>query len=664
MNMQAKLKFLVLSMALATAMMLPMNVNAQRSDNFIMNADEGNDSFRSAEWAFVISNNSFGAPLGSGLVILSVAGVGYAVVRRKRASRKCITLLLALTLCLGLTQCRKNIETISNLTTNTVRINLDIDGGSRVNVTPGASVATVSFTKGDTIFVAYDGKYVGKLGHNGSTFSGEITAVQNGEQRLYFYFFGNAPHTALKAGETESCSAVISDQASSLPVVSFAASNEPFYGAGSYSAALDNKCALVKFNVKDEYGTAINTSLGVYITGINDKVNVNFSIPTGDDNGFTYSQNNDNGSIMFEKRDDGNYWAIMLPETAWELGADGTVFSGRWKGVRPALAGDIAANDYNTTGIDLVVEDYQPEGALSGLFSVGVNKKVRFSKGNLQYQASTKTWQFADNQKDIIGNAAGNTTSSGRDTQAAWIDLFGWGTSGYNHGAICYQPYETSTTNNNYRPYGGTYNLYDKTGKADWGYNKISNGKNVENQWRTLTKDEWTWLLGPYQYNEVLNPGVNCRTASTVCGVDNALYAKVTVGNSWYDASKFYGIVIFPDEYTQPAGVTLNHINYYEPSISYDKSWGSAQYQSYCDLISETQLTAMLENGAVFLPVAGRRDNVTFKSNTSGYYASSTWWNTTNNYALVIGYGNYVTANTGSPYSGMSEGNSVRLICE
>ena len=43
------------------------------------------------------------------------------------------------------------------------------------------------------------------------------------------------------------------------------------------------------------------------------------------------------------------------------------------------------------------------EGALSGLFSVSETEQIHFSQGNLQYQASTNTWRFAENQFDIIG---------------------------------------------------------------------------------------------------------------------------------------------------------------------------------------------------------------------------------------------------------------------
>ena len=40
------------------------------------------------------------------------------------------------------------------------------------------------------------------------------------------------------------------------------------------------------------------------------------------------------------------------------------------------------------------------DGAINSLFSVSDDLQVRFSRGNLQYQASTNTWRFAENQYD------------------------------------------------------------------------------------------------------------------------------------------------------------------------------------------------------------------------------------------------------------------------
>ena len=92
------------------------------------------------------------------------------------------------------------------------------------------------------------------------------------------------------------------------------------------------------------------------------------------------------------------------------------------------------------------------EVALSGLFSVSADKQVYFSQGNLQYQASTDTWRFAENQYDMIGNDNANVSSS----YSGWIDLFGWGTG--NH--------PTDTIQNS-----EIYNEF-----VDWGVNPIYNG--------------------------------------------------------------------------------------------------------------------------------------------------------------------------------------------
>jgi len=74
-----------------------------------------------------------------------------------------------------------------------------------------------------------------------------------------------------------------------------------------------------------------------------------------------------------------------------------------------------------------------------------------------------------------------------------WLDLFKWGTSGWNSGAGAYQPWSTVTNANNYNPGGSMKN--DLTGdyaNADWGvYNAISNGGNQAGMWRTMTSDEW-----------------------------------------------------------------------------------------------------------------------------------------------------------------------------
>ena len=203
-----------------------------------------------------------------------------------------------------------------------------------------------------------------------------------------------------------------------------------------------------------------------------------------------------------------------------------------------------------------------PLGAIDGLFSVSDNQQVWFSQGNLQYKASTNTWRFATNQWSIVGQDNQNISQN----YHGWTDLFGWGTSGYNHGAVCYQPWSTSQTSSDYYAYGSyTYNLYDQTGQADWGYNAISNGGNQTNQWRTLTHGEWQ-----YVFNDRPN-ATNKFGSATVNGV--------------------HGVVLLPDNWTTPSG------------CSFASGMDGYTLNTYNSVIWESMESA----GAVFLPAAGDR---------------------------------------------------------
>ena len=250
-----------------------------------------------------------------------------------------------------------------------------------------------------------------------------------------------------------------------------------------------------------------------------------------------------------------------------------------------------------------------PEGSINGLFSVSANnnKQVYFSKGNLQYigSASTPYWKFADNQWDYFGTTTGQNSTN----QNANRDLFGWGTSGWNNGNTYYMPYNTAVINfggdhgYGYGPTNGTSYLYDLTGdyaEADWAWhNAISNGGDAVHQWRTLSKDEWN-----YVFNE--------RT--TTSGIR---YAKAIVNN-------VKGIILLPDDWNT-ATYALNNTN-----------TASADYAS--NNITATDWTDVLEdNGAVFLPAAGRRDQTDISYvNTYGYYWSSSHMPTKTGYAHCL----------------------------
>ena len=257
-----------------------------------------------------------------------------------------------------------------------------------------------------------------------------------------------------------------------------------------------------------------------------------------------------------------------------------------------------------------------PTGAINGLFSVSSTKQVYFSQGNLQYIGNTNTWKFADHQWDVIG------TSQGNNAQGTTRDLFGWGTSGYNHGANCYQPWSTSTSSESYYVYGSSsYNLYDQSGQADWGYNAVANGGNTENSgWRTPTHEEWVYLF---------------NTRSTPSGIRYA-HAKVNDVN---------GVILLPDNWNS---------SYYSLSKTNQSGAGFTS-----NTITASQWESLEQHGAVFLPAAGNRYGTSVCDvGFNGYYWSASYYYTLSAWYVYF-YDSYLfTDSDGSRYYGQS----VRLV--
>ena len=241
-------------------------------------------------------------------------------------------------------------------------------------------------------------------------------------------------------------------------------------------------------------------------------------------------------------------------------------------------------------------------GELLGLFSVSEHQRVCFSKGNLQYKASINTWRFANNQFDCIGEDNQNISQY----YDGWIDFFGWGTSGYDHGASSYQPWSTNTYTFEYYAYGEpNLNLYDENSQADWGYNAISNGGNMTNTWRTLTRDEWVYVF---------------NTRETSSGIR---FVKANV-------SYVNGIILLPDEWNS----SIYDLN--------DPNNNASSYNS--NVIGLNEWLDLQSSGAVFLPAAGGRDErAVVDVGDCGYYWSSSSYNVeinNNKGAYALGFDN------------------------
>ena len=273
-----------------------------------------------------------------------------------------------------------------------------------------------------------------------------------------------------------------------------------------------------------------------------------------------------------------------------------------------------------------------PTGAVpDGRFTIdSAGHQVYFAAGNLQYNRSTNTWRIAEHQWDALGN---DNTNIGDNNYSGWIDLFGWATSDYHNsndnGNQRYHPYDClvsaitgSSSSVNYYGYGPsidkignsttyssvagsftyTYaNLDNDNANYDWGVYHSNVTANVSANraiiqygsdsvgsgavWRTLTDEEWKYLLKTRDFNgeEEGGKGMHYSWSGVTCnGVK--------------------GILIYPDGYTD-------------------------------QLTSPSNLHAVISSvppRCVFLPQAGsRRIAVVSDYGSKGYYWTSTGVTTT-----------------------------------
>ncbi|MBR4499849.1 MAG: hypothetical protein IKP11_04845 [Paludibacteraceae bacterium] len=264
------------------------------------------------------------------------------------------------------------------------------------------------------------------------------------------------------------------------------------------------------------------------------------------------------------------------------------------------------------------------EGALPGKFSVSANTKVQFSQGNLQYHDSTNTWRFAENQWMIIANATYDKAIS----ESGWTDYIKWGMGD-----------ESAQDGNNFS---------ENKKFTEWGNNVISNGGNKANMWRTLTADEWLYLL-------------HGRTNA------EELFALGTVND-------IPGLIILPDSWITPSNL------FFCPSTEKGLTWGHEidlgsngiidgysivdQENHYLDNnYSSSEWSIMETAGAVFLPAAGEDFNGTaYNVKEGGIY----WSSDDSRNCLSFGVMNPMTRQTGvapnGPSGFSSQGNSVRLV--
>ena len=549
-------------------------------------------------------------------------------------------LIIAFALVLGLTQCKKKVDTIATPSDlgKTVYITVNVGDGDRHIVYPGTGA--VVYTDGDIIYVGDGSKYLGSLEYESGIFSGTINEPAVGDY-LYFYFLGGlTPSATLVAGTTTDFTVSIANQSSKLPVLSFGRSTSTYTtSTATYGCTLINKCGLVKFV------PATATPETVKVGGMKTTASINFANP-----GITPTDAT--GKVTLYAESDAAKWAILLVQG--EVSNPTVTIAGYNSTIASVPA--VTENMYYTNGVSIAMEPVSPY--IAAEFTVAQGKTVKFSKGNLQYLGTgtsgteTPKWRFADNQWDYMGNGTnGNVAIDGYSAyntgsnsatptnadKAAARDLFGWGTSGWDNGNCFYQPYNTSDSYSytssvgyGYGPTDGSTYTYSLTGtyaNADWGvYNKQSNHNKIEgggdHAWRVLTKDEWVHV-----FNERSTTSGHRYAKATVCGTA--------------------GVILLPDNWSDDK-YSLNNYN----------TTGAAFTGNTIDPSDWATLEAA---GCVFLPAAGYRSGHEVRNVGSyGRYWSSTYNDSGIAYRVAFDSEYVVPSNNGNRYIGCS----VRLVFE
>jgi uncharacterized protein (TIGR02145 family) len=236
--------------------------------------------------------------------------------------KKLITIIMAIALVSCLSQCKKKVEQIADVTPEVnneglFHISVNVNGGSKHIVYPESGAYV--FQNGDKLYVGNHGYYVGTLEYYNGAFSGDIeiadTCAAAYRDYLHFYFIGGAYtgelYTPSATNPTRSFEWSIADQTGSkLPILSYGHSTQKYSKkVSAYSCMLENKCGLVKFWA---WPTPSISNTLVTISGMKTTAVINFA-----NNGITAID--DTGEMKLHKvdgSDPAERWAILLPQSS------------------------------------------------------------------------------------------------------------------------------------------------------------------------------------------------------------------------------------------------------------------------------------------------------------------------------------------------------------
>jgi len=538
--------------------------------------------------------------------------------------------------CLLLTQCRKPVfpnmgeERTISFTTNSgdSKGDLEHNGSSFIykwNTTDKVYVyASVSGS-----FGASNSQFCGVLDFDTDKYSSseptkgyfkgnvKMPEGMTGASKLRFFHFGSGVNPTITGNDgNQTCTAN----------VDFAAQNGLLTGDGSVSSKIIAMSRDVAYSEDGSYSgddckLVAQFAVGVFTLDkfagnvtVKKETGVNYTGLSVDQYGVLTQTS---GTSMVVDYRMGNSYIAFVPDPAASKTSATYTFETAARISKVTM--DVLAGKFLSLGSTGASVELKPliKGSLPGKFTVNSEgKQVQFSKGNLYcIKGATDAdnqWYFENNQYDYRTIKCDNGTRVLNGVYDKGTEANNWGVFGQS----------TDGTGCNWGMYTGSSDI---TGNfVDWGNNAISNGGNTPDLWRTLTKDEWSYILFT-------------RTSGTVGTTSNARYAKIRIyvrddvqNNNHFNR----GLLLFPDSFTWNAtdmGTCPTNINIADSKFLGPDGTDGTTY-------TINQFEKMEEAGAIFLPAVGRR----IGSSMNFYHPNQNlmvgYWSSTGKYYMISQY--------------------------
>ncbi len=508
----------------------------------------------------------------------------------------------ALALVLGMSQCRKPVETINaEPQGETVDVTVSVTSGA--DKTEITLAGAVTWKTGDKLYVV--GVTDGLLGSVSATaagdpvnFTGSIKALTEA-QTLKFYYVGDSEFTLDGSGNYTFS---IENQDGSLAGI--AANNQLMWG----------KIDDVAVGTTD-LGTISVTSL-IAIAHLD--INYDGSAVAGPvtvTDGFksaTFDAKTYDGAALTGGTAGDMTMTFAAGTTSTDChmallsGSQTLTFTTSDGKTKTLAAKDVASNTFYNSGEAIAVnlEAGEPPVPAGGVFTVAEGKTVEFSHGNM--------WADATDPNSPVFHFENSQTAYYTTYDASHVSHF------------LFQPY--SRMSNSYAvSFDGTdqsvTDVFFTNATATTANANFCVSGQTPGTWRTLSNEEWNYIL-------------NTRSGNRFA------YAMV---------NDIKGLLIFPDGYTgATSGTGMSTVNN-----------GSANYPAYN--IPDDVWETMDAGGVIFLPAAERRNETVFTDDKAGYY----WTSVGHKFQSTVAYYMFFDGNSINPANDMLQrrfGKTVRLV--